>query len=308
VAFQGEIMYFDIDAAGCSNTCRHCSVDGHLPYGEFFSLAELRSIKNEWGPLTIRYEPTAHPNFPEIYSADIATDHDGWLVTNGFGLAYRDDYLLVFEKMHAMGITTIAFTLHGLQRHHDWFVCRQGAFDTIVQATKRTKEFGFSIIWQIYVDKLGINDVPKFIDFALKETAALPSLVIPYHRVGGRLWHYEKIRLTLEDVEKHQLHKLIDDPNKNYLIDPESLTSQAWLRKWVDLPTADIFKHPFEPRSWPPQSSFPDLSMRIDRNRKIYIDPICNAPIYLGTISEGKEMIVDRLEKLPMPLYCDLML
>jgi MoaA/NifB/PqqE/SkfB family radical SAM enzyme len=307
MAFRGEIMYVYIDAAGCSDTCRHCSVDGHFPYGEFYSLAELRSIKNEWGPLVIYYEPTAHPNFPEIYHADIAIENGGWLVTNGFGLACRDDYLSIFEKMHTLGITTIAFTLHGLQKHHDWFVCRPGAFDIIVLATKRAKEFGFSIKWQIYVDKLGIPDVPKFIELALKETEAVPSLAIPFHRVGGRLRHYEKIRLTLEDVEKHQLHKLIDDPGKNDLIEPENLTSRAWLRKWADLPADNVFKHPFEPRSWPPQTSFPYLTMRIDRNRKVYMDPFCHAPIYLGIISEGKEMIVERLEKLPMPLYCDLM-
>jgi MoaA/NifB/PqqE/SkfB family radical SAM enzyme len=300
-------MHIDIDAAGCSDTCRHCSVDGHFPYGKFYSLVELRLIKNEWGPLTIRYEPTAHPNFPEIYDTDIATENGGWLVTNGFGLAYRDDYLLMYEKMRAMGITTIAFTLHGLQKHHDWFVCRQGAFDTIVLATNRAKQFGFSINWQIYVDKLGISDVPKFIDFALKETGGLPYLGVPYHRVGGRLWHYEKIRLTLEDVEKHQLHTLIDEPCKNGLIKSENMTASAWLRKWVDLPVDDMFKHPFEPPSWPPQTSFTQLSMRIDRNRKVYIDPLCNAPLYLGILSEGKEIIVERLAKLPVPLYCDLM-
>lgn len=300
-------MYVEINAAGCSDTCRHCAVDGSFPQGGFFSLSELRSIKDEWGALIIRYEPTAHPNFPEIYNADIATEHGGWLVTNGFGLARRDDYCLVFEKMRAMSITTIAFTLHGLQKHHDWFVCKQGAFDDILLATRRAKEFGFSINWQIYVDKIGINDIPELIDFTLKETGDLPSLAIPYNRVGGRLWHYEKIRLTLSDVEKHHLHKLIDDPEKNSLVKPEHLTSNAWLKKWLNSPDSGEFKHPYEPPSWPPEASYPTLSIRIDRNRKTYLDPMCNAPIYLGNVSEGKNAIVARLEKLQMPIYSDLM-
>ena len=195
-------MYVYINTAGCSDTCRHCAVDGHFPYGGFYSLDELRSIKNEWGALTILYEPTAHPNFPEIYNADIATGHGGWLVTNGFGLAHRGDYRSVFEKMCAMDITTIAFTLHGLQKHHDWFVCKQGAFDDILLATRRAKEFGYSINWQIYVDKISAGNVPELIDLSIKEIGELPSLNIPYHRVGGRLWHYEKIRLTFDDAEK----------------------------------------------------------------------------------------------------------
>ncbi|MBI5962467.1 MAG: radical SAM protein [Chloroflexi bacterium] len=300
-------MYVEINAAGCPNICRHCGVDGCFPYGEFFSLSELRTIKDEWGGLIIRYEPTAHPNFPEIYNTDIATAHGGWLVTNGFGLARRDDYLFMFERMRAMSITTIAFTLHGLQEHHDWFVCRQGAFDDILLATRRAKEFGFSINWQIYVDKLGIDDIPELIDLTLKEIGELPSLEIPYNRVGGRLWHYEKIRLTLSDVEKHRLHKLIDDPEKNSLIKPEHLTSSTWLKKWLNSPDSDEFKHPYEPPSWFPEISYPTLCIRIDRNRKTYLDPMCNSPIYLGKISDGKSAIIERLRKLQMPLHCDLM-
>jgi MoaA/NifB/PqqE/SkfB family radical SAM enzyme len=150
-------MFVDINAAGCPNTCRHCAADGHLPYGELYSLDELRTIKNEWGPLTIRFEPTAHPDFPEIYQADIASEHGGWLVTNGFGLANRDDYPTVLAKMRTMGMHTIAFTLHGLKEHHDWFVCRAGAFDDILLATRRIWEAGFSINWQIFVDRKGIG-------------------------------------------------------------------------------------------------------------------------------------------------------
>ena len=299
-------MYVYINTAGCSDTCRHCAVDGHFPYGGFYSLDELRSIKNEWGPLTILYEPTAHPNFPEIYNADIATEHGGWLVTNGFGLVHRDDYRSVFKKMWMMGITTIAFTLHGRQKHHDWFVCRQGAFGDILLATRRAKEFGYSINWQIYVDKLSAGDVPELIDLSIKEIGELPSLGIPYHRVGGRLWHYEKIRLTFTDAEKYHLHKLIDDPDKNSLINPENLTSDVWLQAWIKSPNSYEFKHPFEPRSWAPEITYPTLSIRIDRNRKIYFDPMCDRPIYLGSVSEGKSAIIERLEKLPMPLYSDL--
>jgi len=300
-------MYVDINAAGCSDTCRHCSTDGHLPYGGLFSLDELRTIKSEWGALTIRYEPTTHPYFPEIYNSDIATEHGGWLVTNGFGLAHRDDYRFVFEKMHAMGIHTVAFTLHGLQQHHDWFVCRKGAFYDILLATRRAKETGFSINWQIFVDSIGINDVPGLIDLALTECGELPSLSLPYHRVGGRLWHYEKIRLTLKDIEKHQLHKLIDNPDKNFFTEPKSLTSLAWLEKWIKSPASDDFKHPYEPRFWPPKSSYEMLSIRIERDRKIYFDPMCSSPIFLGKISDRKDVIIERLENLQKPLYSDLM-
>jgi hypothetical protein len=299
-------MYVDINAAGCSNTCRHCSVDGFLPFGGFYSLDELRSIKNEWGALTIRYEPTAHPDFPEIFNSDIATEHGGWLVTNGFGLARRDDFLRIIQEMHSMGIDTISFSLHGLREHHDWFVCRTGAFDDILLATKRAKAFGFSTNWQIFVDRAGLSDLPELIDLSVNEIGDVPSLTIPYHRVGGRLWHYEKLRPTLRDIDNHKIAQLIENPKKNFFIHPERLCASTWLHRWADLPDSDEFMHPYEPRSWPPDVNYPMLSVRIDRHRKVYLDPMCNSPILLGDISEGKGAIIARLEQLPMPVCAEI--
>jgi hypothetical protein len=40
-------MIIYVDAAGCPNTCRHCSVDGHVPHGDFYALDELRRLKQE---------------------------------------------------------------------------------------------------------------------------------------------------------------------------------------------------------------------------------------------------------------------
>jgi hypothetical protein len=280
-------------------------VSGHLPYGRLFSLDELRTIKSEWGSLTIRYEPTAHPDFPEIYQPDIAGDHGGWLVTTGFGLAQRGDYRAVFTKMGDMGIHTLAFTLHGLREHHDWFVCKSGAFDDLLCATRRGRAFGFSTTWQIYVDNQGIKDVPELIGIAEKESGTLPILSIPYHRVGGRLWHYEKLRPSLSDVKTHRLDTIIDDPDKNPFREAETLTAAAWLETWSRSTDPDEVKHPFEPRSWPPQATW-DISLRILRNRKVYLDPICNAPILLGRLSEGRGVLMERIEKLAMPPYASI--
>ncbi|HLF88145.1 MAG TPA: radical SAM protein [Anaerolineales bacterium] len=299
-------MFIDVEAAGCPETCRHCAVDGHQPYGELFSLDELRALKDEWGPLTIRYEPTTHPDFPEIYHADIATEHGGWLVTNGFGLARREDYGRVFEKMRGMGIHTIALTLHGLREHHDWFVCRSGAYEDILLATRRATERGFIVNWQIFVDQKGIKDIPVLVEIAFKEVGDVQFLGIPYHRVGGRLWHYEKIRLTVKDIESYSLHKLIVDPDKNLFLTYETLAAQAWLEKWKQSPDSADFKHPFEPRSWPPTATYELLSLRIDRNQKVCLDPLCSPPVFLGKVSDGQETIMERLEYLRMPVYADL--
>lgn len=299
-------MYIDIDACGCSNTCRHCSPNGHAPGGEFYSLSELRAIKQQWGPLTIRFEPTIHPQFPEIYAPDIAGEHGGWLVTNGCGLAHRDDADQVMQKMQWMGFHTLAFTLHGSVQHHDWFTRRPGAFDAILQATRRARKANFIIHWQIFVDRKGIGDTEKLVDLALSECGELPSLSVPYHRVGGRLWQYEVMRPTLGDIERFRLPELIDDPKKNIFAKANLLTNRAWLEKWRQKPDSSEFKHPYEPRTWSDLTDYEFLSLRISRMRKVYLDPMCSPIIYLGNLSDGKKSLLGRLASLPKPAHIDL--
>jgi MoaA/NifB/PqqE/SkfB family radical SAM enzyme len=300
-------MYVDINTAGCTNSCRHCAINGNLPFDKFYGLDELRAIKNEWGALTIRFEPTAHPNFPDIYSNDIAADHGGWLVTNGFGLAHRNDYLKLFSTLRRIGITTIAFTLHGCEQHHDWFVRRQGAYNDILKATRRAQIYGFNVNWQIFVDKKGIGDIHDLVRLAEQEVGEQPSLTIPYNRVGRRLRQYEFLRLELSDVKRHQLDKIIDDPKKNFLLFSERLTSIMWLQKWLENNNSDEFMHPYEPRQWPPDILYPSLSIVINQTHKVFLDPMCSKPILLGDISEGKTALLKNIQNLKLPEHADLL-
>ncbi|HEU0292837.1 MAG TPA: radical SAM protein, partial [Anaerolineales bacterium] len=301
-------MIIYIEAAGCTNTCRHCYVDGHFPYGDFFTLDELRMLRKAWGALTIYYEPTAYSAFPEVYDESITAEHGhgGWLVTNGFGLARREDYSQLFDKMSKMGIHTVALTLHGLQEHHDWFVCQKGAYDDVLLATRRAKAAGFRLNWQIFIDRKGIGDVPRLVDIALKECDAPPQLSIPAHRVGGRLQHFEAMRPTLTDVYKWHLHQLVDDPSRNCLMDPEALTTAAWMERWRKNPAGDEFKHVFEPRAWPASLSYDLLNIRIRKDRQMFLDPMCSSPIHLGSLSAGRDVLLSRILKIPPPAHVNI--
>ncbi|MCP5096371.1 MAG: hypothetical protein GY943_12535, partial [Chloroflexi bacterium] len=92
-------------------------------------------------------------------------------------------------------------------------------------------------------------------------------------------------------------------PEKNSLLEPESLTAAAWLEKWKRTPDDDAFKHPFEPRTWPPQATNKMLTIRFQRNRKLMLDPLCAPPIYLGHLAEGKTAVLNKLESLTPPSY-----
>ena len=60
-----------VEAAGCTNSCRHCGADGRPPHGAFYSLAELRELAQEWRPFCVYHEPSAHPDYPEVMAPDI---------------------------------------------------------------------------------------------------------------------------------------------------------------------------------------------------------------------------------------------
>ena len=66
-------MFIGVEATGCPNVCRHCGVNGHPPHGSLYSMEDLYELSNEWGSLIYLHEPTAHPEFPEIFDRRLKT-------------------------------------------------------------------------------------------------------------------------------------------------------------------------------------------------------------------------------------------
>ena len=294
-----EHMIIYVEAAGCPDACRHCFANGHRPVGAHFCLDELRAMREEWGPLVIYHEPTAHPQFPEIFDPQLILPHGGHTPTNGFGLARRSDYAAVLTRMYDLGLRNLHFTLHGLRDHHDWFVCRKGAFDDVVLAGRRARAAGFQIDWQIFLDRRNIATLPELVDLAIDESGTTPILAIPYHRVSQRLWRYETLRPRLTDIRQHPLAE--DIYRRLQKQQPEAVVAEAWLEKWIGSPDTVQFRHPFEPPTWPPSPMFDALTLYILRDRSVYLDPMCAPRKPLGSLSEGKDAIMQRLQTIPNP-------
>ena len=298
-------MFVVIEATGCPNACRHCGVDGRPPCGGFYSLDELREIAAEWGNIVYAHEPTAHLEFPEIFDPELC-DYGDMLPTCGFGIARKDDYVSLLKRTWDIGFRSFSFTFHGLQEHHDWFTGRRGSFNDILLATRRSKDAGLTPQWQIFVDMKGLEDVRPFSELALKELGALPTISIPYHCVSSkRLWRYEELRPTLDDVRNHGIDKRVTDAKKSVLTEPDTLTAEAWLERWKQSTKAGEFFAPFEPETWPPKRPFEWLQVDIRRDRSIYFNPIIAPPIRLGMLADGKEALFDRLGKIPQPSFVD---
>lgn len=297
-------MILYVEANGCPNACRHCSADGHPPQRAYYSMKELRALAQTWGRLTIYHEPTAHPDFPAVYDPEIAVSHGGWLVTNGYGLARRADTKSIFNGLHARGIHTIAFTLHGLERHHDRFVCRRGAFADLLLATRRARQNGFQLNWQIFVDRENLAELPELTVLAQYETGNFPQLTLPSHRVSRRLWLYVRLRPTIDDVASIKLAELVPEPARNmFARQPlEHLTAAVWMDVWRNDPAAANLRHPFEPPAFPPLVDFEYLTLYFRGDSRVMFDPMCAPPILIGSLAEGREALLARLTYIRQPM------
>lgn len=299
-------MIIYINAAGCPNACRHCSANGHPPYGGFYTSNELKEIASEWGTIWPHYEVTAHPEFPAIMDPQIIGEGScAFPPTNGYGLAERDDYKEVFARLRYLGCRGISFTLHGLEEKHDWFVCRKEAFQTILKAGRRAADFGFAIHWNIFLDRCNSVDIPPLMELGKREFG-LKSFTVGFAdpNVSLRSWQYEKIRPRLGDV-KELLQGLNPDSWTGWLKYQrlEDITESALLCKWEQDPDSKMLQSPWESPTWPPSPPFDNVVLRIDRNRQVFYDPACGELMRLGSLADGKDKILRRLQNAPEPPY-----
>jgi len=292
-------MIVYVEAAGCTNACRHCGSNGRPPYGTIYSIDELRKLVETWGPITPFYEFTAHPDFPEIMNPQIVGYEGEVLPTNGFGLARTEDYRAIFDRLREFGYNMISCTLHGLEENHDWFVARKGAYQDILKASAKAVEAGFYVHWNIFLDNRNLEDVLALVELSRRnEFDSSPWIGIPSHRVSRRMWQYEQLRPSLRDVQERLPHELIAKTWKRPL---EEFTEANWLHAWEKEPDSEDFKHPSEPKTWPPNPSFENLTIFITRNRKVYFDPRCAPRIFLDELDVGKDGILKKLQELPTP-------
>jgi len=281
-----------IDAAGCTNTCRHCSREGRPPFGALYSTDQLRDLARVWGPLIIDSEPSAHPDFPEVLDPEIGVC-EGVLATNGFGFARAFDPASVFARLREFGYSALSLTLHGAERNHDWFVGRRGAYQDILAATSRAVEAGFGLHWNIYLDRRNLEDVPLLVDLKARMFTGSLWIGVPSHIVNQRLWRYENLRPSARDVEQRLPN--LGDLDCTYR--GELLTEASCLEMWKNEPSAVG-----APETWPPTEPLEKQWAFITRDRRVHLGVECAPRIALGTLDEGRPVIEDRLRKLPAPL------
>jgi len=292
-------MFTHVEAAGCTNACRHCGRGGGPPYGGFFSVAELRELVAEGWTLYPDYETSAHPEYPEILAPEICGEEigEGRRVhpTNGFGIARADDPEALFGRLRELGFNMLSLTLHGLEDYHDWFVCRRGAYADIIRSTGLAQSNGFYVHWNIYPDNRNLESLPALLETCrdVGVGSGWPCLVC--HEVSKRLHRYEKLRLSLRDVTERLAPGILGQAWPSIAgsvkAEPGELTEDYWLAVWRRSVDSEELRSEFtwiEPR------------LRITRQRRVFMHGPC-APVLLGGLAEGREALEERARRLPVP-------
>ena len=87
--------------------------------------------------------------------------------------------LFITHPVHDLGFEGLSFTLHGLADSHDRYVNRPGAFHDIIQATRQGVEAGFSIHWNLFLDRRNLGEVSELAHRASEEYGGTLYLDLP---------------------------------------------------------------------------------------------------------------------------------
>lgn len=160
-----------LNVTGCVNRCKHC----YLPENifKFKTFEEIKEIIDNYAKVLKRPsltksaylyfhdEPTTHPKIISIleYMRSKEIKYASSLSTNGFGICRRKDWKEILAAFKKVGTRRLHLALFGEREYHDWFVGRNGAFDTIVETSRRGKEMGYSIVWSLFLTKDNCDDL-----------------------------------------------------------------------------------------------------------------------------------------------------
>ena len=155
----------------CGLNCKHCwvthSLIEHKPLDEIKKmidgLAKLREEPSIADLVLISFldELTLHPDVIEIlrYCRERNVLPQQTLVTNGHGIAIRDNWQEILDELRKCGLRGFLMTINGDVDYHDWFTGVNGSFEKTQTATRRANEHGFPVHWNMYLTSENVSQV-----------------------------------------------------------------------------------------------------------------------------------------------------
>jgi len=155
----------------CGLNCKHCWVTDSLKQNKSFD--EVKKMIN--GMAKTLQEPaitkkallyfldelTLHPQATEIlsYCRERNVLPQPTLATNGQGIATRNNWKEILSELKKCGLNGFLMTVNGDEEYHDWFTGTKGSFQRTIEATRRANEYGFWVVWNMYLTNENVDQV-----------------------------------------------------------------------------------------------------------------------------------------------------
>ena len=164
-----------IVGAGCKNRCKHCAPAADLSEPVLLSLEQIEGAvsavraENEKAPAfykhmhpSLSYEPMDHPDVVEIHGLLSALNRQAvnvrTMATNGQRVGADPAHPEMVRALRDQGLERFQLSLYGLEKTHDWFAGRVGAYDSPLEAARRIASFGVEVDWVYFLHRRNIGE------------------------------------------------------------------------------------------------------------------------------------------------------
>ena len=183
----------------CRQSCKHCwvthNLERHKPLDEVRNIIDGMAKAFDDPAITEKAllycldELTTHPRVTEIlaYCRERNVLPQPTLVTNGFGIATRENWQEILSELKECGLNGFLMTVNGDREYHDWFTGSEGSFDRVMEATRRANAHGFRVAWNMYLTRENIDQV---VETARMKGDHRIRISVPVHTTKWRQWSH----------------------------------------------------------------------------------------------------------------------
>lgn len=167
-------IILNFEVTGCPNACFHCHCFGGIKDKSFMMVDKVLSLASKFREkmkkevtVFLLQEQTYYPEFFKIISAlekngFTKPEKEKILISNCYGIANIEGFVDELKEH----FSAVKPTLFGIGQSHDMHGGRKGAFDDIINGTKKCVELGIDVIWQVMLTKQNSKEVDKIYDLA----------------------------------------------------------------------------------------------------------------------------------------------
>lgn len=175
-----NIVDISLMATGCSCLCRHCYANARRRIADPINVAKAEEILEYFEPLLaaadepfvdVYYDLFDHPDAQGILRMLHRRGLYGFfevIPTNGVQIAHNPENARFLRETKEMDTQRLQVAFHGMEKSHDWFVRRRGAFQDLIAAARAGLDAGLDLNIATFANKRNVYELPALAEHLLR--------------------------------------------------------------------------------------------------------------------------------------------